>query len=86
MSKHDPRYQAALDKAAVTIRNEVDQEVMTMKLEALNKMLLALLGNEALVTMWWDGQNRAFDYKTPREVYETTPTRVINYITGHYQR
>ena len=84
--KHDPRYQAWLDKMAVTIRNEVDQEVMTMKLEALNKMLLALLGNEALVTMWWDGQNRAFDYKTPREVYETAPTRVINYITGHYQR
>ncbi len=87
MSKHHPRYQATLDKAAVTIRNQIDQEVMmTMKLEALNKVLLAMLGNHQLVDMWWNGQNKAFHYATPKEIYEETPEEVVNYVMEHYQR
>ena len=86
MSKHDPRYQSALDKAATKIRNEVDQEVMmTTKLEALNKILLAMLGDARLLDMWWDGQNRAFNYATPREIYQEDPEKVIAYVMEHYR-
>ena len=86
MSKHDPRYQAALNKAAVTIRNEVDQEVMmATKLEALNKILLAMLGDARLLDMWWDGQNKAFNYLTPREIYQEDPEKVIRYVMEHYR-
>ena len=86
MSKHDPRYQIALDKAAATIRNEVDQEVMmTTKLEALNKVLIAMLGDARLLDMWWDGQNRAFNYATPREIYQEDPEKVIAYVMEHYR-
>lgn len=84
--KHDPRYQAVLDKAAVTIRNEIDQEVtMATKLEALNKILLAMLGDARLLDMWWDGQNKAFNYLTPREIYQENPEKVIAYVMEHYQ-
>jgi hypothetical protein len=86
MSKHHPRYQAALDKAAATIRNEVDQEVMmATKLEALNKILLAMLGDARLLNMWWDGQNKAFNYLTPREIYQEDPEKVIAYVMEHYR-
>lgn len=86
MSKHDPRYQAVLDKAAVTIRNEVDQEVMmATKLEALNKILIAMLGDARLLDMWWDGQNKAFNYLTPREIYQEDPEKVIRYVMEHYR-
>ena len=85
MSKHHPRYQAWLDKMAVTIRNEVDQEVMmATKLEALNKILLAMLGDARLLDMWWDGQNKAFNYATPREIYQEDPEKVIRYVMEHY--
>ena len=84
--KHDPRYQAVLDKAAVTIRNEIDQEVtMATKLEALNKILLVMLGDARLLDMWWDGQNKAFNYSTPREIYQEDPEKVIKYVMEHYQ-
>ena len=84
--KHDPRYQAWLDKMAVTIRNEVDQEVMmATKLEALNKILLAMLGDARLLDMWWDGQNKAFNYLTPREIYQEDPEKVIRYVMEHYR-
>jgi hypothetical protein len=36
---------------------------------ALNKMLLSLLGSQEFVDRWWEGQNLAFDLKTPDEVY-----------------
>jgi hypothetical protein len=86
MSKHHPRYQAWLDKMAVTIRNEVDQEVMmATKLEALNKILLAMLGDARLLDMWWDGQNKAFNYATPREIYQEDPEKVIRYVMEHYR-
>ena len=86
MSKHHPRYQAWLDKMAVTIRNEVDQEVMMApKLEALNKILIAMLGDARLLDMWWDGQNKAFNYATPREIYKEDPEKVIRYVMEHYR-
>ncbi len=87
MSKHHPRYQAALDKEAVTIRNQIDKEVMMqMSLDELNKVLLDMVGNHALVALWWNTQNKAFHYATPKEIYEETPEQVINYVMEHYQR
>lgn len=70
----------------MTIRNEIDQEVtMATKLEALNKILLAMLGDARLLDMWWDGQNKAFNYLTPREIYQENPEKVIAYVMEHYQ-
>ena len=87
MSKQHPRYQAALDKEALTIRNQIDKEVMMqMSLDELNRTLLAMLGDARLVDMWWNGQNKAFHYATPKEIYEETPEDVIKYVMEHYQR
>jgi len=87
MSKQHPRYQAALDKEALTIRNQIDKEVMMqMSLDELNRTLLAMLGDARLVDMWWNGQNKAFHYATPKEIYEETPEDVVKYVMEHYQR
>jgi len=55
------------------------------KLEALNKILVAMLGDPRLLDMWWNGQNKAFDYATPKEIYEENPDKVINYVMEHYR-
>lgn len=57
-----------------------------MSLEELNKTLLAMCGNQRHVTLWWNTQNQAFHYATPKEIYEETPEKVINYVMEHYQR
>lgn len=57
-----------------------------MRLEELEKTLLDMLGNPALVTLWWNTQNKAFHYATPKEIYEETPEKVVNYVMEHYQR
>ena len=45
-----------------------------------------MIGDPHLVTEWWNRQNKAFHYATPKEIYEETPERVINYVMEHYQR
>lgn len=86
MSKHHPRYQAWLDKVALNMRNRIDEEVMmATKLEALNRILFAMIGDSHLVNLWWDSQNRAFDYATPKEIYEENPEKVIRYVMEHYR-
>jgi len=57
-----------------------------MRLEKLNKILMAMIGDSHLVNEWWNSQNKAFDYATPKEIYEETPDKVINYVMEHYQR
>lgn len=57
-----------------------------MTLIELNTILLAMLGDARLLNMWWDGQNKAFDYATPREIYQENPEKVIAYVMEHYQR
>lgn len=52
--------------------------------ERLDRLLLALVGREELVDMWWTNQNRAFDFKTPNEVYLESPDKVINYILDQF--
>lgn len=49
----------------------------------LNILLYSLLGNRQLVDQWWESANRAFDYKTPNEVYwsgEQGRQQVANYL------
>jgi hypothetical protein len=42
-----------------------------------------MIGRAELVDLWWDSPNKAFDGKTPNEVYfsgEEGRQKVINYI------
>lgn len=57
-----------------------------MKLK-LNKILFALLGSDELVSKWWNSPNKAFDLKTPYEMWETDDgkKRVIEYIYQQYE-
>ena len=42
---------------------------MTIIKLTLNKYLYALLGRQELVDQWWESPNRAFEGRTPNEVY-----------------
>ncbi len=42
---------------------------MTIIKLTLNKALFAMLGRYELVDQWWETPNKAFDGKTPNEVY-----------------
>lgn len=42
---------------------------MTIIKLTLNKALFAMLGRHELVDQWWETTNKAFDGKTPNEVY-----------------
>ena len=37
----------------------------------VNQYLYAMLAKSELVDLWWDKPNKAFDMKTPNEVYQT---------------
>ena len=53
----------------------------------LNRILLALVGREELVEEWWLSKNKAFNMKTPNEVYlsnEEGRKQVIDYVLFHY--
>lgn len=43
-------------------------------------LLMALLGKEALVERWWVSKNKAFDMKTPLEMYAEDANRVDQYL------
>ena len=52
----------------------------------LNEMLYDLIGRAELVDKWWESSNKAFDGKTPNEVYwsgEEGRRRVADYILTH---
>ena len=44
---------------------------MTIIKSNVNQYLYAMLGKSELVDLWWDKPNKAFDMKTPNEVYQT---------------
>ena len=51
----------------------------------LDRMLLGLLGSIQLVDDWWNSSNKAFDGKTPLQVYhsgELGRIDVADYIVG----
>jgi len=45
-----------------------------------DRLLMALLGKEALVERWWVSKNKAFDMKTPLEMYAENANRVDQYL------
>jgi hypothetical protein len=55
---------------------------LTLK-EKLHPYLLALLGSETLIILWWKGQNKVFSYKTPEEMLDINPDSVVQYIHKH---
>ena len=48
----------------------------------INKYLFAMLGSTELVARWWDSPNKAFGSKTPEEVYDVDPDKVLSYVIG----
>ncbi len=51
----------------------------------INRYLYAMIGSPQLVDGWWDSPNKAFDLKTPDEVYQTGAEgrkRVYEYVLG----
>jgi hypothetical protein len=46
----------------------------------LNRLLLSVLGSAELVDQWWVSPNRAFDSRTPAEMFDIDTMRVVNYI------
>jgi hypothetical protein len=59
---------------------------MTETETRLNRMLMSLLGSDELVQRWWTSPNRAFDYQTPKQVFDTNPNRVVQYILDQFSR
>lgn len=49
-------------------------------IDKLNRILLALLGKEEYVNQWWSSKNKAFDMRTPLDVYIDDPYKVSKYI------
>lgn len=62
----------------------MEREHLWVKPE-LNRYLFALLGRAELIDQWWYSPNKAFDMKTPDQVYQTGKEgrdTVANYILG----
>ncbi len=56
---------------------------MTIIKLTLNRALFSMLGRQELVDQWWENPNRAFEGKTPNEVYwsgEDGRKKVAKYI------
>jgi len=50
-----------------------------------NIMLKALMG-EGHYMEWWNSKNKAFDDRTPEEIWEKESDRVYEYLIGHCLR
>ena len=51
----------------------------------VNQYLYAMIGRPELIDLWWDKPNKAFDMKTPDEVYQTGVDgrkQVYDYVRG----
>lgn len=57
----------------------IDEKVMKQRSVAL---VIAMVGKEA-ASLWWSSKNKAFDMKTPTEVWLEEPERVYLYLMGH---
>jgi hypothetical protein len=51
-----------------------------------DRLLMALLGKEALVERWWVSKNKAFDMKTPLEMYAENANRVDQYLKDQFSK
>lgn len=55
---------------------------MEIKTNVIDAHLFALLGSHYLVEDWWKSKNKAFEMKTPLEVWEEEggPKRIQDYV------
>lgn len=63
-------------------QNQPQNKPVVVK-RTLDRILLGLLGRQELVDQWWVGANKAFDNKTPLEVYQSTEEnrqKVVDYV------
>jgi hypothetical protein len=51
--------------------------------EHANQLLIGLIGRDNL-NAWWKGANKAFDYKSPEEVWKTEPEKIIRLLRLQY--
>jgi len=51
-----------------------------MNKDAANAVLLALVGSEGLVELWWTTPNRAFEGMKPNDVWELDYQKVLSYL------
>jgi len=54
--------------------------------EQLAPFLMAMLGSQELVNMWWHSQNSALRFKSPSETWGLNSAKVISYVLDMYQR
>lgn len=63
---------------------DMDNQMLIIK-SNVNQYLYAMIGKPELVDLWWDKPNKAFDMKTPNEVYQTGVDgrkQVYDYVRG----
>ena len=51
-----------------------------------DRLLMSLLGKESLVERWWVSKNKAFDMKTPLEMYAENANRVDQYLKDQFSK
>ena len=64
--------------------SDIDNQMLIIK-SNVNQYLYAMIGKPELVDLWWDKPNKAFDMKTPDEVYQTGVDgrkQVYDYVRG----
>jgi len=72
-----------IDEMVLEIPNMEDKIVIVKVV--INRYLQAMLGRPDLVDAWWDSKNKAFDGKTPNELYLSGAegrNRVYHYVIG----
>lgn len=58
----------------------MDEHVMLGRSKAL---VVAMVGGE-LALKWWESANRAFEGKTPQEMWDENPSRVYTYLMSSH--
>jgi hypothetical protein len=66
-----------MDFATIHWATIVDEEK-----EKYNQILMALLGKREFIVDWWHSANKAFDNKTPFEIWKTDKNTVKHYLRG----
>ena len=56
-----------------------------MKKSKIDRLLLPLLGSQELIDMWWKTKNKAFNYKTPEEIFVKDSSLIVTYIFSQYK-
>lgn len=60
------------------------QRIVTKR--SIERLLYPMLGRIELIEQWWHSRNKAFDMKTPDEVYQTGAEgreKVYRYVLNH---